>query len=77
MPPSPRPYTDQALAKAEWKKRLSPPAYNVLREEGTERAGTSPLNYEKRDGSYRKLQVRIKRDGYAARTRSGYYAPKN
>ncbi len=32
---------------------------------------------EKRDGSYRKLQVRIKRDGYAARTRSGYYAPKN
>ncbi|MDX2031443.1 MAG: VWA domain-containing protein [Blastocatellia bacterium] len=32
---------------------------------------------EKRDGSYRKLSVRIKRAGYAARTRTGYYAPKN
>ncbi|MFN0086235.1 MAG: VWA domain-containing protein, partial [Blastocatellia bacterium] len=32
---------------------------------------------EKRDGTYRKLNVRIKRTGYAARTRTGYYAPKN
>ena len=40
------------LPKEEWKKRLSPPAYSVLREEGTERAGTSPLNAEKRPGVF-------------------------
>ncbi|MBI1965630.1 MAG: peptide-methionine (R)-S-oxide reductase MsrB [Betaproteobacteria bacterium] len=40
------------LSNAEWKKRLSPMAYGVLREEGTERAGTSPLNGEKRDGVF-------------------------
>ena len=31
---------------------------------------------DKRDGSFRKLSVRIKRPGYLARARSGYYAPK-
>ena len=31
---------------------MSPAAYDVLREEGTERAGTSPLNGEKRQGVY-------------------------
>ena len=40
------------LSDAEWKKRLSPEAYNVLRHEGTERAGSSPLNAEKRKGQY-------------------------
>ena len=40
------------LPDAEWKKRLSPAAYDVLRHEGTERAGTSPLNAEKRKGRY-------------------------
>ncbi|HUF81481.1 MAG TPA: peptide-methionine (R)-S-oxide reductase MsrB [Burkholderiales bacterium] len=40
------------MSSAEWKKRLSPLAYEVLREEGTERAGTSPLNYEKREGVF-------------------------
>ena len=40
------------LSKDEWKKRLSPAAYDVLRNEGTERAGTSPLNDEKRPGVF-------------------------
>jgi peptide-methionine (R)-S-oxide reductase len=40
------------LSDAEWKQRLSPAAYDVLRHEGTERAGTSPLNAEKRKGRY-------------------------
>ncbi len=40
------------LTKEEWRKRLTPAAYNVLREEGTERAGTSPLNGEKRPGLF-------------------------
>jgi peptide-methionine (R)-S-oxide reductase len=33
----------------EWKKTLTPEQFYVLREHGTERAGTSPLNWEKRD----------------------------
>jgi peptide-methionine (R)-S-oxide reductase len=40
------------LTKDEWRKRLSPAAYNVLREDGTERAGTSPLDREKRAGVF-------------------------
>lgn len=40
------------LADAEWQKRLSGPQYEVLRKEGTERAGSSPLNAEKRKGRY-------------------------
>ena len=32
--------------------RLSPEAYRVLRHEATERPGSSPLNHEKRDGTY-------------------------
>lgn len=36
----------------EWKKLLSPAAYDVLFEEGTERAGSSPLNLEKRAGTF-------------------------
>ena len=40
------------LPKEEWKKRLSPQAYDVLRQEGTERAGSSPLDREKRPGVF-------------------------
>ncbi|GJG87249.1 hypothetical protein tb265_24300 [Gemmatimonadetes bacterium T265] len=38
--------------KAEWRKALPPEAFHVLFEEGTERAGTSPLNREKRAGTF-------------------------
>ena len=37
---------------AEWRKELPPEAYRVLRQHGTERAGTSPLNAEKRPGTF-------------------------
>ena len=36
----------------EWQKLLTPDQYNVLREEGTERPFTSPLNHEKRNGLF-------------------------
>jgi len=39
-------------SKAEWAALLSPQAYRVLFEEDTERPGTSPLNQEKRDGTF-------------------------
>jgi peptide-methionine (R)-S-oxide reductase len=38
--------------EAEWRAALPPEAFRVLREHGTERAGTSPLNREKRAGTY-------------------------
>ncbi len=51
--PAPATSTDMLrLTDAEWKARLSPAAYDVLRHEGTERAGTSPLNAEKRKGRF-------------------------
>src|SRR5215510_2599087 len=37
---------------AEWEEKLSPSQFHVLREHGTERAGTSPLNHEKRTGTF-------------------------
>jgi peptide-methionine (R)-S-oxide reductase len=40
-------------AEAEWRAALSPEAFRVLRQHGTERAGTSPLNAEKRPGLFR------------------------
>jgi peptide-methionine (R)-S-oxide reductase len=36
----------------EWRGILSPEQFSVLRKHGTERAGTSPLNMEKRDGMF-------------------------
>ncbi|MEM7650886.1 MAG: peptide-methionine (R)-S-oxide reductase MsrB [Pseudomonadota bacterium] len=40
------------LSDAQWKERLSPEAYRVLRKAGTEPAGSSPLNNEKRYGVF-------------------------
>ncbi len=37
---------------AEWKQLLTPAQFNVLRQEGTERPFTSPLNAEKRAGVF-------------------------
>ncbi len=37
---------------AQWKKQLSAAEYRILREDGTERPYTSPLNGEKRAGTY-------------------------
>lgn len=37
---------------AEWKATLTTEQFHVLREHGTERPGSSPLNYEKRTGTF-------------------------
>ncbi|MEE4153331.1 MAG: peptide-methionine (R)-S-oxide reductase MsrB [Erythrobacter sp.] len=40
-------------SEAEWRRRLTKMEYYVLREEGTERAFTSPLDKEKRKGTFK------------------------
>ncbi len=44
--------TDGMKTDADWRAELSPDQYRVLREHGTERPGTSPLNAEKRVGVF-------------------------
>jgi len=36
----------------DWRRLLTPAQYDVLRKHGTERAGTSPLDHEKRKGTF-------------------------
>ena len=40
------------LSKSEWKARLTPLEFDVMREEATERAFTSPLNDNYKNGTY-------------------------
>jgi len=41
-----------SMSDSDWRKKLTPAQFQVLREEATERAFTSPLNKEKRAGTY-------------------------
>ena len=48
----PSPAEPLKLSDDEWRKKLPGESYKVLRKESTERAGTSPLNNEKRAGVF-------------------------
>ena len=48
----PLPTEQLKLSREEWRKRLDANQFHVLREEGTERPGSSPLNNEKRAGVF-------------------------
>jgi peptide-methionine (R)-S-oxide reductase len=41
-----------AMSEEEWRRKLTAAQYRVLREHGTERAGSSPLDKEYADGVY-------------------------
>jgi peptide-methionine (R)-S-oxide reductase len=43
---------DFVKSDEEWQRTLTPDQFRVLRGHGTERAGSSSLNYEKRDGRF-------------------------
>ncbi len=51
-PAEPQPQFAIAKSEAEWRQILSPEAFRVLRQQGTERAGSSPLDHEQRAGTY-------------------------
>ena len=40
------------LSPEQWRRRLTPEQFRVLREQGTERSGSSPLNGEHRPGTF-------------------------
>jgi len=43
---------DVAMSEDEWRKKLTPEQFHVLRQHGTERAGTSPLDKNYKPGQY-------------------------
>ena len=49
---SAEPEFEVELSDEEWRRRLTPEQYRVLREHGTERAGTSPLDKQYAPGVY-------------------------
>ena len=68
------------LSDAEWRQRLTPEQYKVMRDHGTERACTSPLNAEKRQGVYHCAGCARSLFGTDAKFESGtgwpsFYAP--
>ncbi|HEV2879632.1 MAG TPA: peptide-methionine (R)-S-oxide reductase, partial [Candidatus Eremiobacteraceae bacterium] len=50
--PKPEQHYEFTLTDEEWRKRLTPEQYAVLRQHGTEPAGSSPLENEHRQGTY-------------------------
>ena len=44
--------TPMRLSDAQWKQRLTPVQYGILRKEGTEAPGSSPLDHEQGAGNY-------------------------
>jgi len=42
-----------AKTDEDWRQALSPEQYQVLRKHGTERPGSSSLNHEKREGTFK------------------------
>ena len=68
------------LSDAEWRQRLTAEQYKVMRGHGTERACTSPLNAEKRQGVYHCAGCTRSLFGTDAKFESGtgwpsFYAP--
>ena len=52
LAPHPATTDPLVLTDADWRRRLPSPAYDVLRHEGTERPGSSPMNAEHRKGVF-------------------------
>ena len=69
-------------SEQEWRDTLTAPQYRVLREHGTEPPGSSPLNHEKRDGTFRCAGCGQELFASASKFESGtgwpsFYAPLN
>jgi peptide-methionine (R)-S-oxide reductase len=47
------PHSEVVRDEAEWRQKLTPEQFHVLREHGTERAGSSPLDKQYGTGMYR------------------------